>query len=73
MCKINNLQLLTDRTVSMLAAPPPESHVINTVAYSSSLPAASHIRVLYNFPEVNEALNPSAAFLSNKIIKFHTY
>jgi len=73
MCKINNLELLVDKTVSMLAAPPPKFHVTNTVAYSSSLPAISHILVLYNFLEVNEALYLSAASVSNKIIKVHTY
>jgi len=72
-CKINNLQLLVDKRVPMLAAPPPKFHVTNTAAYSSILPAASHILVLYNFPEVNEALYLSAAFVSNKIIKAHIY
>jgi len=45
----------------MLAAPPPMSLATNTVAYSFSLPAASHMLVLYSFPKVNEALNLSAA------------
>jgi hypothetical protein len=57
----------------MLAAPPPVSLVTNTVAYSFSLPAASHMLELYSFPKVNEVLNLSEVSVSNKIIKARTY